>query len=336
MPHSPVILQANNLVKNFGAFAAVQDISLSIKKGEILGFLGPNGAGKSTTMRMLTGALLPTSGEVLLDGQDIREGGASVRAKIGYLPEGAPLYPDMTVKEYLYFIAACHKITGDEAVDVITSAANAVNLTYVMDQIISTLSKGYCRRVGLAGSILHAPDLLILDEPTDGLDPNQKFEVRKLIETMALERAIIISTHILEEVDALCTRTLVINEGQVVADALPSELKAMSKYEGAVTMVVEHGQAEKIAASLSQMRVIESIDAMREGDGMRLTVFGQGGEEIASRISDMASISNWGVNNFTVEIGRLDDVFRTLTTRDPAVIKQAVDAFLSHHRGDAK
>lgn len=327
-----ILVQAENLSKSFGSFKAVDDVSLIVKKGEILGFLGPNGAGKTTTMKCLTGFLRMDVGRVLICGEDISTGGADLRRKIGYLPEGAPLYPDMTVREYLSFIAECHGITGDVAADVIASASHAVNIDEVLDRTLDTLSKGFRRRVGFAGAILHAPDVLILDEPTDGLDPNQKHEIRSLIETMAVDRAIIISTHILEEVASLCTRTVVMSSGKLVADATPTELMAMSSYNGAVTMLVDHIAAEKIAARLSQMRVISKVDAIREGTQMRLTVFPEAGEEIASRISDMASISGWPISALTVENGRLDDVFRMLTTRDPDVVRHAVAEFQKNYQ----
>ncbi|WND03296.1 ABC transporter ATP-binding protein [Temperatibacter marinus] len=334
MEKAPIMLQAENLVKNFGPFKAVKDISLHVRKGEILGLLGPNGAGKTTTMQMLTGFLRSDGGQVYLCGERMTEGRAGLRTRIGYLPEGAPLYPDMTVKEYLDFIAEIHGLEGEKAQQMIMSAATAVHLIGVFDQIIDTLSKGYKRRVGLAGAILHAPDVLILDEPTDGLDPNQKYEVRRLIDTMAVDRAIIISTHILEEVEALCTRTVMINKGQVIADSTPSELKSMSQYNNAVTMLVEKEQAEHIAARLNQMRVVSHIEAIREGNDMRLTVVPVDQQEIGSRIEDMASITGWPVSELTVENGRLDDVFRTLTTRDPEIIKKLMAEFQKKNRQD--
>ena len=316
-----VLLQADNRSKIFGTQKAVDDLSLAVKKGEILGFLGPNGAGKTTTMKMLTGYLRPTSGSVRVAGSDILSGGAALRRQIGYLPEGAPLYPEMTVSEYLHFIAQAHSIEAAACDHAVMSAAKAVHLTDVMQQHLYTLSKGYARRVGLAGAILHRPDILILDEPTDGLDPNQKHEVRQLIETMSMDRAIIISTHILEEVETLCTRAIIINQGRIVADALPTELKAQSRYNNAVTMLVDTEAAEKIAGTLVQMSSVENVDAIREGDLKRLTVFSVDQQEIASQISDMAEISRWPVHQIYVENGRLDDVFRRLTTSEVRLVK---------------
>ncbi len=308
-----VLLEAHELTKAFGAFKAVDGISLSVKKGEVLGLLGPNGAGKTTTMKMLTGFLTPTCGSATVCGETVTTGNVSARKKIGYLPEGAPLYGDMTPREFLHFVAACHEIDKREIPDIVESAAGAVSLDGVMEQRIETLSKGYKRRVGLAAAILHAPDVLILDEPTDGLDPNQKHEVRRLIEAMSTGRAIIISTHILEEVEALCHRAVIINNGKVVADTTPSELKARSRYRNAVTMLVPEDVAEKAAAAIKAIRMVEEVEAAKEGDHMRLTVVPKGNGDIADAIGDIAAVSNWHVSQFSVEPGRLDDVFRNMT-----------------------
>lgn len=311
-----VLLEARNLSKHFGETKAVNDISLSVQKGEVLGFLGPNGAGKTTTMKMLTGFLAPTSGSAYICGELVTSKNEKARARIGYLPEGAPLYGEMTPRSFLTFIAETHGINGAEAADVIASAASAVNLDTVMDQRIETLSKGFKRRVGLAAAILHAPDVLILDEPTDGLDPNQKHEVRRLIEAMSVDRAIIISTHILEEVDALCHRAVIINKGMIVADGKPSELRARSKYRNAVTMLVPYEIAETAASALKAIKAIDGVEAAREGDLMRLTVLARGGADISDIVGDMAAVSNWQVTQFTLDPGRLDDVFRHLTEKE--------------------
>lgn len=311
-----VLLEARNLSKHFGDLKAVDGISLSVKKGEVLGFLGPNGAGKTTTMKMLTGFLAPTEGSAYVCGELVTSDNERARARVGYLPEGAPLYGEMSPRGFLQFIARTHGITGKEAEDVVESAASAVNLDNVMTQRIETLSKGFKRRVGLAAAILHAPDVLILDEPTDGLDPNQKHEVRRLIEAMSIDRAIIISTHILEEVDALCHRAVIINKGMVVADGTPSELRARSKYKNAVTMLVPDEHAEKAASALKGIKLVAGVEAAKEGDLMRLTVLARGGGDIADTIGDIAAVSNWQVTQFTVDPGRLDDVFRQLTERD--------------------
>ncbi|WP_417450429.1 ABC transporter ATP-binding protein [Kordiimonas sp.] len=311
-----ILLEARELTKHFGAFMAVDNISLQVRKGEVLGFLGPNGAGKSTTMKMLTGFLAPTSGCAVVCGETVTTGNVAARARIGYLPEGAPLYGEMTTREFLSFIAASHAIPRQEVADVVESAAGAVHLHDVMEQRIETLSKGFKRRVGLAAAILHAPDVLILDEPTDGLDPNQKFEVRRLIEAMSVDRAIIISTHILEEVDALCHRAIIINKGHIVADGTPSELRARSKYRNAVTMLVPGENAERVASALKRIGGVAKIEAASEGDKMRLTVLSAGNVDISESIGDIAAVSNWQVSQFSVDPGRLDDVFRQATESD--------------------
>ena len=222
------MIEIQNLQKSFGEFRAVDGVSFSVKPGEVLGFLGPNGAGKSTTMRMITGFLTPTGGAVRIAGVDVNVDPISAKRRIGYLPEGAPLYSDMTPRTLLEFIAEAREIPSAERASRIEKISAKVNITGVLDQQIETLSKGYKRRVGLAQAILHDPEILILDEPTDGLDPNQKHEVRQLIQEMSKDKVIILSTHILEEVEAVCTRAIIITQGKVVFDGTPSELKGRS------------------------------------------------------------------------------------------------------------
>ena len=219
-----VLIEVDRLTKSFGPFIAVDDISFSLKRGEVLGFLGPNGAGKTTTMRMITGFLSPTKGNISVCGHDVSEYPIEIKEKIGYVPEGAPLYGEMTVMNFLKFIAKIRKIPKNKINDAIHNVIKKLGLELVLYQQVETLSKGYKRRVGLSQAIIHDPDVLILDEPTDGLDPNQKHEVRKLIKEMASTKAIIISTHILEEVDAVCTRAMIIAKGRMIVDKSPKEL----------------------------------------------------------------------------------------------------------------
>ena len=219
-----VLIEVDKLTKSFGPFIAVDNISFSLKRGEVLGFLGPNGAGKTTTMRMITGFLSPTKGSIKVCDNDVAKYPLEIKEKIGYVPEGAPLYGEMTVLNFLKFIADVRKIPKTKKDDAIDSAIKKLGLELVLFQQLETLSKGYKRRVGLSQAILHDPDVLILDEPTDGLDPNQKHEVRKLIKEMASTKAIIISTHILEEVDAVCTRAMIIAKGKMIIDKSPKEL----------------------------------------------------------------------------------------------------------------
>ncbi len=224
-PATAPLIEIEHLTKRFGHFTAVDDVSFSVGRGEVLGFLGPNGAGKSTTMRMLAGFMPPTAGTARICGHDVQTDGIAARRTLGFLPEGAPTYPDMTVDGFLRFVA---QVRGYRRGDLEERVANAVALTHlelVLPQPIETLSKGFKRRVGLAQALLHDPPVLVLDEPTDGLDPNQKREVRALITAMRPHKAIVISTHILEEVDAVCTRAIVIAAGRVVADETPAELQ---------------------------------------------------------------------------------------------------------------
>ena len=221
-------LKIDRLTKQFGLKTAVDNVSFIANKGEVLGFLGPNGAGKSTTMKMVVGFLSPTSGTASVCGHDIIRNPLEVKRSVGYLPEGAPAYPDMTPYGFLKFVAAIRGFRGSEKTDRVDHAINITRIEDVARQPIETLSKGYKRRVGLAQSLIHDPAVLILDEPTDGLDPNQKQVVRDLIKSMASEKCIVISTHILEEVDAVCTRAMIIASGKVVADGSPEELKSQS------------------------------------------------------------------------------------------------------------
>ncbi len=217
------MIEIEDLVRTFGRLTAVGGISFSVDKGEVLGFLGPNGAGKSTTMKVITGFLTPTAGKVSVCGHDVEAEPIAAKRSIGYLPEGAPLYPDMTPRRFLDFIADVRGLAGAERRQGIERVIELVHLQEVLDQTIDTLSKGFRCRVGLAQAMLHDPRVLILDEPTDGLDPNQKHEVRTLIRNMAAEKAIVISTHILEEVEAVCTRAIVIARGRIVAEGRPEE-----------------------------------------------------------------------------------------------------------------
>lgn len=220
------MIEIQNLTKEFGPLRVVDSITFTVKKGEVLGFLGPNGAGKSTTMKMLTGFLAPTAGKARICGHDIESEPMQAKRKLGYLPEGAPAYTDMTPAAYLDFIADIRGLSGATKAARIAAVVKQVHLDQVLHQPIETLSKGFKRRVGLAQAIIHDPEVLVLDEPTDGLDPNQKFEVRQLIRSMAKDKAIVLSTHILEEVEAVCTRAIIIAKGKVLFDGTPEALSA--------------------------------------------------------------------------------------------------------------
>jgi len=240
------MLQIEGLTKRFGDFTAVDHISFDVDQGEVLGFLGPNGAGKTTAMRMVSGFLPATEGRALINGLDVAEHPMEVKRHLGYLPEGAPLYEDMTPRELLNFVAEVRGIPGAQRNAAVDRAAGRISIGHVMHQPIGTLSKGYKRRVGIAQAILHDPDVLILDEPTDGLDPNQKHEVRRLIREMAKEKAIVISTHILEEVDMVCSRAIIIAAGRIVADGTPEALQVRGANGAEETIKVEHGHLEEV------------------------------------------------------------------------------------------
>jgi ABC-2 type transport system ATP-binding protein len=312
------MIEIKNLVKRFGPFTAVDGVSFAVQRGEVLGFLGPNGAGKSTTMKMATGFLTPTSGTAVICGHDVVDDPQGVKEAIGYLPEGAPAYPDMTPESFLNFIAEIRGLRGHAKRARIDEVVAKVHLQGVMRQTIDTLSKGFKRRVGLAQAILHDPDVLIMDEPTDGLDPNQKHEVRTLIQEMAPNKAIVLSTHILEEVDAVCTRAVVISRGKLLADGTPAQLQAKSRYHNAVTVTIRAAVApDAVRAELSRIASVSDVEAAPGANGKaRFTVFPKGGRPIASEVSQQARFKGWEVEELHVEAGRLDEVFRTITGAD--------------------
>lgn len=304
-------IEINDLAKHFGAIKAVDGVSFSVKKGEVLGFLGPNGAGKSTTMKMITGFLTPTKGTVKVCGYDVLQDPIAVKANLGYLPEGAPAYADMTPDSFLRFIADIRGLSGVEKRKAVDSAAERARITHVMYQPIETLSKGYKRRVGLAQAILHNPPVLILDEPTDGLDPNQKHEVRMLINEMSDDKAIIISTHILEEVHALCNRNVVIANGKVKFNGTPQELEAMSRYHNAVCVDVVTEDTAKFDTFLKQLAFVKETEHLAGQRGFR--VYPANGQLIAAELSQAIREQGWQIDSLYPEHGRLDEVFRTIT-----------------------
>jgi len=307
------MVDIKNLTKNFGHFTAVNNISFSVAKGEVLGFLGPNGAGKSTTMKMITGFLTPDTGTVNVMGADIADNPVAVKKHIGYLPEGAPAYPDMTPMSFLEFIADIRGLGSAEKKQRIESVIEKINLEKVLHQSIETLSKGFKRRVGLAQAILHDPPVLILDEPTDGLDPNQKKEVRQLITDMAQEKVIILSTHILEEVDAVCSRAIIIAAGKIVADDTPGDLEQKSQHYNALSLKlkgVEPAQAVKQLASIAGVARVEQSGDQAEP---MLTLFPKNKKNLVADVHKFLTDTNWEVDEFHVDKGRLDDVFTRIT-----------------------
>jgi ABC-2 type transport system ATP-binding protein len=308
------LLAIRGLRKRFGAIAAVDDVSFEVPRGQVLGFLGPNGAGKSTTMRMVAGYLPPSAGSVTVCGFDVEKNPIEVRRRLGYLPEGAPAYGEMTPAGILRFAAETRGLGGTDLKRRTDEMVARLHLAPVLRQPIETLSKGFKRRVGLALALLHDPEVLILDEPTDGLDPNQKHEVRTLLADLAPRKAIIISTHILEEVDALCSRALVIARGRLVADARPAELLGRSAYHNAVALRLAPGHAEAARTALLDLDGVARIDTMANGqDGAELIVLPAGGRDILDAVRQRVGQTHLPVQQIHVERGRLDDVFRELT-----------------------
>ncbi|MBM3480048.1 MAG: ABC transporter ATP-binding protein [Alphaproteobacteria bacterium] len=313
------MVAVRGLCKAFGAIRAVDDITFEVRRGEVLGFLGPNGAGKSTTMKMITGFLTPSAGSATICGHDVAAEPVKAKARIGYLPEGAPAYPDMTPAGFLRFIADIRGVPAADRARRIDFAVGRTQLGGVLHQPIETLSKGFKRRVGLAQAILHDPEVLILDEPTDGLDPNQKHEVRGLIAELAREKATIISTHILEEVDAVCSRALIIAQGRVVADGTPRELEARSRWHNAVSMVLPRANAAALREALGRAAGVAAIeeDAV-DARLARVTAFPQGGASLVAELGAIGRDSAFAVAEIRVERGRLDEVFRSVTARSNA------------------
>lgn len=310
------MIEIKNLVKKFGPFTAVDGVSFTVQRGEVLGFLGPNGAGKSTTMKMVTGFLTPTSGTAVVAGHDVSKEPLSVKQVVGYLPEGAPAYADMTPETFLNFVAGVRGLRGKNKRERIDQVVDMVHIDGVMRQTIDTLSKGFKRRVGLAQAILHDPEVLIMDEPTDGLDPNQKHEVRSLIKNMASTKAIVLSTHILEEVEAVCTRAVVIARGKIVADGTPHQLQSRSKYHNAVSVTVRNaaGGGGAVKSELSRLAGVSEVQDGTSSNGKAMfVVFPKGGRPIIDEIGHFARSKGWELDELRAEAGRLDEVFRTLT-----------------------
>ena len=303
------MIETAQLSKRYGHLAAVDAISFRVQPGEVLGFLGPNGAGKTTTMRMLAGFLTPSGGRASVCGFDVVAQPLQAKRVLGYLPEGAPSYAEMRVLAFLNFIADAHALDAAHRRQRLDEVIGRLQLESVLAQRIDTLSKGFTRRVALAAAILHDPPALILDEPTDGLDPNQKHDVRQLIRELARERTIILSTHILEEVQAVCTRAIIIARGRLLADATPAELEQRSRYHRAVSLqVVDSVAARSALEGLPGVAALES-----DADSGRLLVLPSGGADILQPVLERLRTRSVGYSDPRIERGRLDDVFRSLT-----------------------
>ena len=309
------LLEIRRLTKRFGPMTAVDDVSFSVDRGEVLGFLGPNGAGKSTTMKVAAGFLPPTSGTAIVHGFDVTAAPIEVKRRIGYLPEGAPLYEDMTPESFLMFVAEIRGFSGAEKRTAVDRAADLINVTEVMQQPIGTLSKGFKRRVGLAQAILHDPEVLILDEPTDGLDPNQKSEVRRLIKDMAENKAIVISTHLLEEVDAVCSRAIIISRGKIVADGTPDELESRSSRHNAISIRLDVEHVDRAHDALIKVPGVARVDVVeRTAPIAHLRVLPENGRLLLQEVGACVRAADLTVEEMSAERGHLDDVFRQITT----------------------
>jgi gliding motility-associated transport system ATP-binding protein len=305
------MIKTEALTKRYGALTAVDGVSFTASPGEVLGFLGPNGAGKTTTMRILAGFVTATSGRASICGHDVDSDSLAARTCLGYLPEGAPAYGEMTVRDFLNFIADLRKLRGAKRARV-SAAIERLQLQSVLTQTIETLSKGFRRRVGLAQAIMHDPPVLILDEPTDGLDPNQKHEVRTLINEMAGDKTVIISTHMLEEVDAVCTRAIIIARGRIVADDTPQGLTARSRYHNAVSLQLT--QPEQLAAARAAVAALPQVASVEVDErAARLTALPREGAALLGAISALSESQGIALQEMYLEPGRLDDFFRTIT-----------------------
>lgn len=309
------MIEIKHLVKRFGPFTAVDGVSFNVQRGEVLGFLGPNGAGKSTTMKMVTGFLTPSEGTAIVAGYDVSKDPLRVKQSIGYLPEGAPAYADMTPETFLNFCACVRGLRGAQKRKRVDEVVAMVHLEGVMRQTIDTLSKGFKRRVGLAQAILHDPDVLIMDEPTDGLDPNQKHEVRALIKNMASSKAVLLSTHILEEVEAVCTRAVIINRGKIIADGTPAQLQSKSRFHNAVTVTLKQtpGGTEAIKSEIGRVSGVAEVIVETTGGKIAFTAIAKGGRSILDEVRQHVRSKGWDVDEIRTESGRLDDVFRAMT-----------------------
>ena len=302
------MIRIENLVKTFGAKRAVDGISFNVERGEVLGFLGPNGAGKSTTMRIITGFMPPSAGKVTIGRYDIAESPLEAKRLIGYLPESAASYPDMTVRGFLNFAAQLRGLSGAARKKAVDRVVELCFLRSVLNQSIETLSKGYRQRTCLAQALIHDPEVLVMDEPTEGLDPNQKHEIRNLIRTLGKNKAIVFSTHILEEVDAACTRAIIIDRGKIVANGTPAELRAMSELAGAVTLSAR-GASEERLAKLGRVEKINGAFRIYPQDKSKAA-------ELAQEVIELVNHFGWRVEGMYSERGELDEVFRRITLPD--------------------
>ena len=314
------MIKVENITKKFGLLTAVDNISFEVNEGEILGFLGPNGAGKSTTMRMITGFFPPTEGKITVSEYDVRNEPQKIKSLIGYLPENSPVYKDMTPYSFLKFAASARGIIHRKALKTaLEKTVELCSLDNVLFQSIDTLSKGYLQRVCLAQAIIHNPPILILDEPTDGLDPNQKHQTRELIKKMGKNKTIILSTHILEEIDACCTRAMIISKGRLVADSTPTELTARS--DTANTLILEISEFESVYMIKEHLKTLPHLSKTsvitESKHKIRLRLYPDKASNITiltAKITKLIQKKNWKINDITIDKGNLGEVFRKITS----------------------
>lgn len=313
------MIEVIEISRNFGRFQAVSNVSFQVQKSEVLGFLGPNGAGKSTTMKMLTGYLQPSSGDALICGHSVTKQSLKARAKIGYLPESAPSYGEMQVEEFLRFAGKVRGLTGGKLNSQIEKVLEDTSLQTVRKQLIETLSKGYRQRTCLAQSLLHDPPVLLLDEPTDGLDPNQKYEVRKLISQLKEDRTILVSTHILEEVEAICTRAIILSEGKIVGDGTPEELLSKSVYHNAINLKISVKPDQNVQQILLGIPSVERVEIQSSNhQTLSFVILAKQGQPILEEVKERLDQQNVKIVEMYVEKGRLDEVFRQMTIVEAA------------------
>jgi ABC-2 type transport system ATP-binding protein len=321
-----VMLILDGLTKHFGVIKAVNDVSMTLKRGEVLGFLGPNGAGKSTTMKMVAGFLEPTSGTASICGVDVGEQPIEAKRLLGYLPEGAPAYDDMSVASFLDFVAGIRGISGKIRKGMVSRAVERTDLGDVLGQRIGTLSKGFKRRVGLAQAIVHDPEVLVLDEPTDGLDPTQKHQVRSLIQAMAPDKVIVISTHILEEIDAVCTRAALIAGGRLLLDTTPDDLAARASNHNNVVLTIDSAQSGSLTVALSGVPEIANVEQTSLDDGtVQLRIVPKGRVSVFSTVTDIVHGKGVKAREIFVERGALDQAFREVTETEPPEMETTYD-----------
>ena len=305
------MIKLKNIKKYYGQHLAVEDISFEVKKGEVVGFLGPNGAGKSTTMKVLTSFILPTSGDAWIDGLNVVTDSIKTRQMIGYLPESSPSYREMKVKEFLDFIANVRGLSGKSKSSAIQSTVEQTFLSDVYHQTIETLSKGYRQRVGLAQAILHDPPVLILDEPTDGLDPNQKIVVRKLIRDLSNKKTIILSTHILEEMEAVCTRSIIIDKGKIVADGSTGDLLKMAENFNAVMVYFDGDLKADVESALTQNSLVAKVE--KDLKNKSILVYPKNKQYILNDVVDLLKPFKDNILNLETAKPQIDKVFRQIT-----------------------